>query len=238
MSEFFGVKVRIGPRGSARRRSPAQGEQTSVRRPEGSGNPASALPLRPGAVSRILAPMTQVETQTEDALGILLSDDLDPIVDMVLRRRGDGTYEAAAHDGSVTFRRTGPGPDDYETVGVTGANPFADTGTDRFGSLEEERAHPFPRRTQNAHPFAFDHTAQLFDSPAAPDLCVIHSAAHNWEDQGGHLGEHGSLGIVQARAPWVIAGKGVRNDGVAPKAARLVDVAPTIAALLGCRAVG
>ena len=40
---------------------------------------------------------------------------------------------------------------------------------------------------------------------------MIHSAAHNWEDQGGHLGEHGSLGIVQARAPLVIAGKGVRN---------------------------
>ena len=33
--------------------------------------------------------------------------------------------------------------------------------------------------------------AQLFDSPAAPDLCVLHSAAHNWEDQGGHRGEHG-----------------------------------------------
>jgi len=182
--------------------------------------------------------MTQVETQTEDALEILLSSDLEPIVDMVLRRHPDGRYEALSHDGSVSFRRTGPGPDGYETVAVTGSNPFADTATDRFSPLADELEHPQPPRTENAYPFAYDHTAQLFDAPAAPDLCVLHSAAHNWADQGGHLGEHGSLGIVQARAPWVIAGKGVRNDGVAPKSARLVDVAPTVAALLGCRAIG
>jgi len=76
--------------------------------------------------------------------------------------------------------------------------------------------------------------SQLFDHPAAPDICVVHSAAHNWEDQGGHLGEHGSLGVVQARAPFVIAGKGVRRDGIVPRAGRLVDVAPTVAELLGC----
>ena len=63
---------------------------------------------------------------------------------------------------------------------------------------------------------------------------MLHSGAHNWEDQGGHRGEHGSLGIVQARAPFVIAGKGVRNDGIVPRAGRLVDVAPTVAELLGC----
>ena len=62
---------------------------------------------------------------------------------------------------------------------------------------------------------------------------MIHSAAHNWEDQGGHRGEHGSLGIVQARAPFVIAGKGVRADGLVPRSARLVDVAPTVLHLLG-----
>ena len=95
-----------------------------------------------------------------------------------------------------------------------------------------------PTRTRRGQPtrtrYAYDHVAQLFDHPAAPDLCVLHSAAHNWEDQGGHRGEHGSLGVVQARAPFVIAGKGVRNDGLVPRAGRLVDVAPTIAELLGC----
>ena len=61
----------------------------------------------------------------------------------------------------------------------------------------------------------------------------MHSAAHNWEDQGGHRGEHGSLGIVQARAPFVLAGKGVQARGLVPRSARLIDVAPTFAELLG-----
>ena len=65
-------------------------------------------------------------------------------------------------------------------------------------------------------------------------MCVVHSAAHNWEDQGGHIGEHGSLGVIQARAPFVIAGKGVRADGYVDRVCRLVDVAPTLAAVLGC----
>jgi hypothetical protein len=168
---------------------------------------------------------------------VLLSPELDPIVDMVLRRHGDG-YEALTGDGRVRFRRTGPGPDGYETVAVEGRDPLADTSTHRFSPLADEQGNRYPTRAENAYPFAHDHTAQLFDSPAAPDLCVVHSAAHNWEDQGGHRGEHGSLGLVQARAPWVLAGKGVRADGVVPRAARLVDVAPTVAALLGCRPVG
>lgn len=171
------------------------------------------------------------------ALEVLLSAELEPIVDMVLRRR-DGGYEAVAHDGSVQFRRTGPGPDGYATTAVVADNPLASVTTDRFTSLADEQAGRYPSRAANSYPFAFDHTAQLFDSPAAPDLCVIHTAAHNWEDQGGHRGEHGSLGLVQARAPWIIAGQGVRAEGVVARSARVVDVAPTVAALLGCQPIG
>src|SRR5687768_17107843 len=150
---------------------------------------------------------------------------------MVLTSR-DGGYEALSHDGRVRFRRTEAGG--YEVLETEGADPLADQSTDRFTPLAVEREHKHPHRRDNAYPFAFDQVSQLFDHPAAPDLCVIHSAAHNWEDQGGHVGEHGSLDAVQARAPFVIAGKGVRNDGVVPRAGRLVDVAPTIAELLGC----
>jgi hypothetical protein len=167
----------------------------------------------------------------EAALDVLLDGRLEPIVDMVCTRR-DGTYEAHAHDGCVRFRRDERGG--YEELKVEGRNPLADQSTDRFTPLDAERAHLHPHRRHNAYPFAYDQVAQLYDSPAAPDLCVIHSAAHNWEDQGGHRGEHGSIGVVQARAPFVVAGKGVRKDGLVSRAARLVDVAPTVAALLGC----
>jgi predicted AlkP superfamily pyrophosphatase or phosphodiesterase len=174
-------------------------------------------------------------SELEEALDLLCDSALDPIVDMVCSYR-DRVYEARSHDGRVTFRRTGSGPEgaEYQRVSVEGDDPLADQSTGRFSPLEAERAHPFPHRSANAYPHAFDQIAQLFDSPAAPDLCVLHSAAHNWEDQGGHLGEHGSMGLIQARAPFVLAGKGVRQLGLVPRAGRLVDIAPTIAALLGC----
>lgn len=177
-----------------------------------------------------------LEADADRALEVLLDPALDPIVDMVLVSR-DGAYEALSHDGRAVFRRTGPGPGGYETVIAQGADPLADQSTDKFAPLDAELGALHPHRGENSYPFAFDTIAQLFDHPAAPDLCVIHSAAHNWQDQGGHLGEHGSLGIVQARAPFVIAGKGVRAGGMVPEAARLVDVAPTVAHLLGCAPV-
>ncbi len=156
------------------------------------------------------------------ALGVLLDPGLAPIVDMVVRRTGDGGYEAASADGRVEFRRTGDGGGNghgYERTGGEGQDPIADQSPDRLIGLTAEMADPHPTRGTNAYPFAYDHIAQLFDHPASPDLCVLHSGAHNWEDQGGHRGEHGSLGIVQARAPFVIAGRGVRADGVVPRVA-------------------
>jgi predicted AlkP superfamily pyrophosphatase or phosphodiesterase len=166
----------------------------------------------------------------EAALALLTDRALEPIVDMICRY-ADGAYEAHTHDGRVRFRRTDGG---FERIEVQGDDPLSDQSAAKFAPLAQERSHPYPGRGENAYPYAFEHIAQLFDSAAAPDLCVLHSAAHNWEDQGGHLGEHGSLGVVQARAPFVLGGKGVRRLGMVPEAARLVDVAPTIAALLGC----
>lgn len=190
-------------------------------------------------------PAHQLTPEREDAadraLAVLTGPDLEPIVDMVVWAH-DGAYEARSHDGSVRFRRrdgvTASGPADgtsgYEVLETVGANPVADQRTDRLTPLASELAELHPHRSANSYPFAYDHIAQLFDHPAAPDLCVVHTAAHNWEDQGGHRGEHGSLGVVQARAPFILAGAGVPNRGMVPRALRLVDVAPTIAALIGC----
>ncbi|HEY7107639.1 MAG TPA: alkaline phosphatase family protein [Acidimicrobiia bacterium] len=174
-------------------------------------------------------------TSRARALDVLLDPALAPVVDMVLERRDDGTYRAQSAEGSVTFRREhrDRARPTYEVVATEGVDPFADQSPARLAGLEAELADPHPDRSGNAYPFAHEQTAQLFDHPAAPDLCVVHSAAHNWEDQGGHRGEHGSLGVLQARAPFIVAGAGVRGDGLVPRAARLVDVAPTVAALLG-----
>jgi hypothetical protein len=160
------------------------------------------------------------------ALDVLLDPALEPIVDMVLLRDGDAV-SAVAVDGRVRFTADGT------VLEVKGRDPLGDQALDRFGSLTAELEVRFPTRTVNSYPFAYEMTAQVFDHPCAPDLCVIHAAAHNWEDQGGHRGEHGSLDVVQARAPFLLAGRGVRRRGLVERACRLVDVAPTVLALAG-----
>lgn len=162
---------------------------------------------------------------------------LDPawahIVEMVLSRDGD-TYEAAAVDGRVRFRREADRAGwRFETVAVEGRDPLGNQATDQFAPLSDELASRYPERADNAYPNAYLQLSQLFDAPAAPDLCAIHTAAHNWQDQGGHIGEHGSIDVVQSRAPFIVAGAGVRKDGLVERSCRLIDVAPTIAALMG-----
>jgi hypothetical protein len=160
------------------------------------------------------------------ALEVLLDPALEPIVELVLRRDGDAV-SAHAVDGSSRFTAAG------EVLAVDGRDPLGDQATDRFAGLSAELAARHPRRERNAYPYAYEQAAQVFDHPAAPDLVVIHTAAHNWEDAGGHRGEHGSMDVVQSRAPFIIAGQGVRRLGLVPRACRLVDVAPTVAALMG-----
>lgn len=173
------------------------------------------------------------------ALDVLTGDELEPIVEVVLLAR-DGAYEAHAVDGSVRFRRDDGDPATpasrwtFSVEEVTGRNPLGDQSLDRFVGLDAETGSRFPDRTANAYPFAYEQVAQLFDHPSAPDLCVVHTASHHWADQGGHIGEHGSLGAVQCRAPFVISGPGVRRDGLVDGIeAQLVDVAPTVLRLLG-----
>jgi hypothetical protein len=172
----------------------------------------------------------------------LLDGALEPIVDMVITA-GDGGYEVRAVDGRVRFRReaasTAADPGDggsgwrFVETQVEGRNPLCDTATDRFVGLAAELDQRWPTRTTQSYPHAHEHIAQIFDHPAAPDIVCLHTPAHNWEDQGGERGEHGSLGIVQVRAPFVLAGAGVSQQGLIPRSGRLVDVAPTVLALLG-----
>ena len=169
------------------------------------------------------------------ALEVLCAPDLAAVVEMVLTVR-HGAYEAHSVNGHVRFRRRRTvGRYAYEVISVEGADPLADQSPDRFAGYEAEAASRFPIRSDNAYPFGYEQVAQFFDAPMAPDLCVVHSPAHNYEDRGGHRGEHGSLDVVQARAPFILAGRGVRGLGMVDRSCRLIDVAPTLAALMGLR---
>ncbi len=162
-----------------------------------------------------------------EAIETALTDpSLATMVDLVLRHDG-GTYCASSARGSVTFRHDSAGT---RVMAVDGDNPLADDDTHRFAGIEAELANELPHPTAEARPHAYDEVAQFFDSAHAPDLAVVHTASHRYH---GNIGEHGSLGTVQRRAPFIAAGPGVRADGWVRGAARTADVAPTVAALAG-----
>ena len=118
-------------------------------------------------------------------------------------------YEARAVDGYIRFRRIADGRNvTFTTDSSGGRNPLGVQDTARFVPLSAELASPNPSRRHNSYPYAYEHIAQIFDHPCAPDLGVLHTSSHRCED---HRGEHGSLGVVQARAPFVISGAGVRT---------------------------
>jgi hypothetical protein len=216
------------PAGSA---TPGPSDRAIDRAPRGATDRPTDPSPRPAAYHR--PPADDVE-RLSDAL---LAPELEPIVEFVITA-DDEAYEVRAVDGRVRFTRQSEGAGwRYDDVEVEGRNPLAETGTDTFAPLDEEQRNHWPDRTQQAYPHAHDQIAQLFDHPSAPDLVALHTASHNWADQGGHRGEHGSLGVIQARAPFVLAGAGVKRQGVIPRSCRLVDVAPTALALLGAQSV-
>jgi phosphonoacetate hydrolase len=138
----------------------------------------------------------------------------------------DGAAEAHSRGGSVSFGADGP-------RWVRGADPLARQDPAAFSPLDEELSNARPSNADNHYPYAYSSVAQLFEDPRAPDLAVLHTPAHNWEERGGHRGEHGSLDVVQSRAPLVLSGPGVRALGTIAAHARMIDVAPTLAALAG-----
>lgn len=162
----------------------------------------------------------------DDALGVLLGDSLAHVVDLVLCRR-NGVVEAQSGGGACGISLEG------RLQWERGANPLARQDASAFSPLQAELAELRPSNERNHYPYAYENAAQLFEDPRAPDVAVLHTPAHNWEERGGHAGEHGSLDVVQSRAPLIVSGTGIRRLGQLEAHARMVDVAPTICALLG-----
>ncbi len=204
------------------------------------------------ARARTLAPQERPGGQGLDAnqkesgnkaIYLLLSDPVvGPQTDFVATHR-EGAYEVWARRGMVRFQRVlgANSGYEYEVIETIGENPIADQDPHAVATIEEEleaarqSGHPtddpnmaFIEPEQLSYPLAYERIAQLFDSPNAPDL-VLNPKSYAF---GRQPGQHGALDVVQSRAPLCFSGPGVR-PGVSATAARHIDIAPTIAQLMG-----
>ncbi|MFL6239598.1 MAG: alkaline phosphatase family protein [Actinomycetes bacterium] len=163
------------------------------------------------------------------AVEVLTDSSLAHIVDLVAYVE-DGEVIVANVDGAS---RIDANDSDGPAEILRGRDPIAVRDPMQFAGLDAELADPSPPNERNAYPYAGTRLLSLFADARAPDIAVVHTGKHYWPDRGGHIGEHGSLSVVQSRAPFLLSGAGVADRGIAESAARVVDVAPTLGQLAG-----
>ncbi len=155
-------------------------------------------------------------------------------------RDGSGAYEAWSLRGMVRWARTyaPTGGYAYQVLDVVGENPLERQDPFALSTYDDElAAGNDPSDPQRAfvdpgnltYPYAYERISQLFDSPNAPDL-VVNPKSYAY---GRQPGQHGSLDVIQSRSPLIFAGPGVRKGVRVTAESRQVDVAPTIAHLMG-----
>jgi phosphonoacetate hydrolase len=165
------------------------------------------------------------------AVEALTAPDVAEIVDLVAWPHPDRAVMVANTGGMARIR-----PDQPAEV-VAGANPVANQDPMAFLPYQSELADPSPPNVRNAYPYAAERLLSFFSDPGrSPDLVVIHTPSHYFPEAGGHRGEHGSLDVVQSRAPLLLSGPGVAANGIVNAHARLTDVGPTLAWLSGVEA--
>ncbi|HEX5510243.1 MAG TPA: alkaline phosphatase family protein [Actinomycetales bacterium] len=117
---------------------------------------------------------------------------------------------------------------------LRGEDPVANTDPMAFLPYERELADASPDNERNAYPDPARRLLGIFsDADRSPDLVIVHHPGHYFPDEGGHRGEHGSLDVIQSRAPLLVAGAGVTKHGMLDEHAFLIDVGPTMAAAAG-----
>lgn len=160
------------------------------------------------------------------AVVALTAPGLAPIVDLVAYRDGpveEPVVVVAAAGGSVRLHLDGR----HEVL--HGNDPVGRTDPMAFLPYESELADPSPQNATNSYPDPARRLLSCLSDPGrSPDLVVVHTPRHYFPDQGGHRGEHGSLDVIQSRAPLIVAGRGADRRGVVADHARIVDVAPTL----------
>lgn len=171
----------------------------------------------------------------EQVARALAAPELASVVDLVAHPAGDGARPAVVvrnHDGAVLLRLGPDGEEQHELL--EGRDPVANTDPMAFLPYRLECADPGPDNERNAYPEPARRLLSFFADPdRSPDLVVVHTPRHFFPEQGGHRGEHGSLDVIQSRAPFVLSGAGVGAGGRIGAHARTVDVAPTLLHLAG-----
>ncbi len=179
----------------------------------------------------------QVSARRESVVAALTSHDLSDIVDLVVWVDADAEPSsdagpvamAASHVGRVRLHGDGR----HEVL--EGLDPVASEDPTAFLPYDRECASPCPPTSRdNSYPYAASRILSLFADPTrSPDVAVVHTPRHYFPEQGGHAGEHGSLDVIQSRAPLLLSGRGVGVRGMVDAHAMLVDIGPTLAALAG-----
>ncbi|GAB3238161.1 alkaline phosphatase family protein [Kineosporia babensis] len=124
-------------------------------------------------------------------------------------------------------------PDERHEV-IAGSDPVANTDPLAFLPYDQECADPSPENRRNAYPEPARRLLSFFaDADRSPDVVIVHTPSHYFPDTGGHRGEHGSLDVIQSRAPFLLSGAGVAKRGPIEGYARMVDVTPTLLSLAG-----
>ena len=177
----------------------------------------------------------------------------------VVSARGEVVFKRVREKGKETqyqiMKVTGVSPlvgvDDpthmgtYQQELAAGSNP-KNTSLSGYQGAEDPRL-SFVEPEDHGYPHAYERISAFFDEPRAGDLVIL------GKPYNGSGGTHGNLDITQSRAPLIVAGPGVRASSDDPasadfeiladgskalflnRAAKLVDIAPTVAASLGCK---
>lgn len=160
-----------------------------------------------------------------------------------------GLYLLWHRDGELIFARTiGEDGLEFDILSQLGPDPFPNQDPMTGAGYENEMAllinpesiqmteHGYAENDprvgwiapeDDSFPFAYERITQIFDSPNGPDLVYGCYPSH-----AGGIGSHGNLGVMQSRATLLLSGAGIQ-PGVIDDAVHLVDIAPTVLALLG-----
>lgn len=214
---------------------PARGTGRERRYDHRVPSPDRTYPVAEGAApaSGLSPSQTSPSQMLAAAVQVLTDPALEHVVDLVAwpERGRDGETDVVVANCRGRARLTAQRP---RGELLEGEHPVANQDPLHSTPRQAALTDPSPPNARNSYPFAYARLTSAFGDPErSPDLVVVHTPRHHWPERGGHLGEHGSLDAGQSRAPLILSGAGIAARGMLPRAARVVDIGPTLAALCG-----